>query len=413
MGRFKFLYPFLLFPLLLAAQNIETGGYLKLFAHPNLNAPYAWERLGSRVQLQLTQSLAERATFYAALNFNYDRANDDKNPMRVYPVETYLDFFFDKLDIRLGRQFIFWGKTDWINPTDNINPWDYENITAEIEDYRIPVTAVRADLYLSGWDLQLVLLPRFSPHRIPIEMPDSLAGLPVAHRATERPENRLTNGELGLRLSSAVLGVDFSFSYFYGFDKSPTIRIQMLPAQQKFIHTTEYSRQHVLGFDFATTFDKWVFKGEGAYFLTADRDGKDIFAVNPHLKYVLGLDYNLSDNWTLNGQFVQTVLFEYDRDYEEQTRIERHMPLDDVPEPYLQSLSGRIHYKWNDFLSLQLISVLNLEETDYFILPILSYAFADGINIYAGGTLFGGPAQSSFGRSKEYSKAFFEVKYSF
>ena len=360
----KYLLPLLLFPLFIQAQNTQLGGYLKLFAHPNLNAPYAWDRLGSRVQLQLNQSLSQRAVFFTALNFNYDETNEDEPAMQVYPVETYLDFFFENLDLRLGRQFIFWGKTDWINPTDNINPWDYQNITSEIEDYRLPVTAAKADLYLGDWDLQLVYLPRFSPHKIPIEIPDSLAGLPVAHNPAELPENRLANSEFGLRLSSAVWGVDFSFSYFYGFDKTPIVRIQMLPMLHQFVHTTGYSRQHVFGLDFATTFDKLALKGEGAYFLTADRDGKDIFAVNPHFKYVLGIDYNLNDNWSFNGQFIQTVLLQYDRDYEKQIRINWHMPTDDVPEQFTQSFSGRVHFKWNDFVSLQLISVFNLKDKD-------------------------------------------------
>lgn len=394
----------------LQAQNTEMGGYLKLFAHPDINSPYNWEQLGTRMQVYVGQSLGEQAAFYSALNFTYDVLT---NTMRIKPVEAYMDFFSDFADLRLGRQFIFWGKTDWINPTDNINPWDYRNITAEIEDYRLPVLAAKADLYLGDADLQLVWLPKFEPNRIPMAIPDSIAGFPVQHLPEALPENNPAHSEAGLRLAASAFHVDYAFSYYYGYEKNPTVRIEMIPMQGQFVHSVTYNRQHVFGFDFVTTFDKLAFKGEGAWFLTADRDGKDIFAENPHIQYVLGADYNVNDQLSLNAQFIQNIRLKYDREYETQTRLARHMPLTDVPEQYVQSISGRMQYRWNDFLTMQFISVLNLKDSDYFVLPILSYAYADGINLYLGATLFGGPENSTFGRSKNSSRAFAELKFSF
>ncbi len=394
----------------LQAQNTDLGGYLKLFVHPNLNSPYQWEQLGTRMQLHVGQTLGEQVAFYSALNFNYDVLT---HYMQVKPVEAYVDFFSDFADVRLGRQFIFWGKTDWINPTDNINPWDYRNITAEIEDYRLPVLAAKADIYVGDADLQLVWLPKFEPNRIPMTIPDSIAGFPVQHQPEALPENEPANSELGLRLSASAFQVDYALSYYYGFEKNPTVRLEMIPTQGRFVHSTTYGRQHVFGFDFVTTFDKLAIKGEGAWFLTSDRDGRDIFAENPHIQYVLGADYVFSDRFSLNAQFVQTIRLKYNRKYEEQTRLARHMSLDDVPEQYVQSISGRMQYRWNDFLSLQIISVLNLKDSDYFILPIISYAYADGVNLYLGATVLGGPKNSPFGRSKNSSRAFAELKYSF
>ncbi len=408
--RFRSLLLIFITALGLRAQDTEMGGYLKLFAHPNLNSPYPWEQLGTRMQLHLGHTLGEQAAFYSALNFTYDVLT---NRIQVKPVEAYVDFFSDFADLRLGRQFIFWGKTDWINPTDNINPWDYENITAEIEDYRLPVLAARADIYVGNADLQLIWLPKFEPDRIPMVIPDTIAGFPVQHLPAALPENKPANSEAGLRLSASAFHVDYSFSYYYGFEKKPTVRLQMIPMQGRFVHSASYARQHVFGFDFVTTFDKLAFKGEAAWFLTGDRDGKDIDAENPYLKYVLGADYNFSDRFSLNAQFIQTIRLKYDREYEEQTRRDRHMSLNNVPEQYVQSFSGRMQYRWNDFLSLQFVSVMNLKDSDYFVLPIVSYAYADAINLYFGATLFGGPENSPFGRSENSSRAFAELKYSF
>ena len=399
------------------AQSAEWGGYLKFFAHPNLNKPYPFDRLGTRLQLTITNNFSQKAAFFASVDFNYEetQAEGTKNirHMDVFPVEAYVDLFFSRLDLRLGKQFIFWGKTDWINPTDNINPWDYKNISAEIEDYRIPVTALKADAYLGNFDLEAVVVPHFLPHQIPMEMPDTMGIFPVQELEPRLPENKIDNAELGFRLQSALWNVDYSLSYYHGHDKFPSVRMTFDPIQHLFYQQTEYHPYHVFGGDFVTTFNKFALKGEAAYFLTADRDGKDIFVKNPHLQYVVGMDYLGINDLTLNLQFVQTILFRFDEAYERRQYQQLGMLLNMLPDAHTESLSSRIQYQLADFTTFQLITVLNLKDKDYFLLPILNYAFMDGLNIYAGATIFNGPEDSVFGKNKAYSRAFLEVKYSF
>ena len=416
----RFFLWFIALPFFLFGQQAELGGYVKFFAHPNLNAPYPFDHLGTRLQLRLSSAMGEHAAFYSALDFNYEamQANpafDGKRGqgLSVYPVETYIDLFFKYLDVRLGQQFIFWGKTDWINPTDNINPWDYVNISAEVEDYRLPVTAAKMNVYLGPVTLQSVWVPRFKANRIPLQLPDTMGGLPVRSSVTRLPENRLSNSEFGLKADFSFWNVDYSLSYYNGYDKNPTIRMLFEPQAHDFLRTIGYDRYQVFGADFITTFNQWAIKGEGAYFLTKDRNGKDIERQNPYLKYVLGLDYLPTNDLTLNVQFIQTILLKFDRNYERTTRLRLGMPLSTMPDKFTQSLSGRVQYQIGDFTSVQFISVYNLKDGDYFVLPILNYAFTDGINIYGGATLFEGKKGSPFGRNKKYSRAFVEVKYSF
>ena len=413
---------FLLLPLGIKAQNADLGGYVKILAHPNLNKPYPFDHLGSRLQLHLSGSLNQQAAFYSALDFNYEAAGTPSAydaprsaGLTVYPVETYLDLFFKYLDVRLGQQFIFWGKTDWVNPTDNINPWDYVNVSAEIEDYRLPVMAAKADFYLGPVDLQAVWLPRFLAAKTPLALPDSMGGFAVEQPSVHTPQNKLANSAFALKADFSFWNVDYALSYYRGFDKNPTLRMAFhpLPPNPRFSQTISYGRQQVFGAAFVTTFDKWAFKGEGAYFLTQDRKGKDIFLQNPYVKYVLGADYLPTNDLTLNAQFIQTILLQFDKDYELQSRRQMGMPLSTLPDEFSRSLSGRVQYKISDFTSLQLISVYNLKDGDFFVLPILNYALSDGVNIYGGATVFSGPEHSPFGRSKDYSRGFVEVKYSF
>ena len=78
-----------------------------------------------------------------------------------------------------------------------------------------------------------------------------------------------------------------------------------------------------------------------------------------------------------------------------------------------RSVSARLAYKKEGYYSLQLIGVYNLADGDYFLLPIFNYEIADGLNLYAGATFFAGPENSPFGRNKDFSRAFLEIKYSF
>ncbi len=400
---------FLLLPLLLLASQPRFFGYVKFFLHPNLNSPYRLDRFGTRFQLAMSSSLGEKADIYAAFNFNLDEnlstglATEPRSAVvEIYPVEVYIDLHWEVADLRVGKQLIFWGKTDWINPTDNICPWDYTNITAEIEDYRLPVNAVKLDLYLGDWTLEGVWVPSFKPNRIPMEFPNSIGGMPVQARYV-LPDSRPSNWQAGLRLSSYFRGIDFSLSYWYGFDLYPTVRqLFYIPEQPpEFLFEVSYLRQQVFGADFSYAKGRFVLKGEGAYFLTQDREGVDPAVRNPHIYYVLGLDYNFSDRLTMNLQFVQDVKV-----------VEEKFPF--VQEPKTTtSASCRIQYKVENLWSFQLITVYNFRDGDFFTLPIFTWYIADGINLYAGAAIFHGPEDSPFGRNKPYSRAFIELKYSF
>ena len=408
----------------LIAQNTNLYGYLKWFNHTNLNQPHFFDRLGTRLQLNFSGEMNNRLAMFAALDFNYEETEAEGNSteprsagMDIYPVEMYLDFYSPHFDLRLGKQFIFWGQTDWINPTDNINPWDYKNISAEIEDYRIPVNALKANFYLGNWNLEAVGVFHFLPNKIPLSFPDSLGPFAARLQPARRPADKLANTELGFRLSSQIFQIDYSFSYFHGFDKSPSIMFQPVfnpfGAPQDMLITPEYKPYQVFGADFVTTRGQFALKGEGAYFRTEDTEGIKPFIENPHLKYVLGMDYYPRDDVHLNVQFVQKIRLKYDPNQEQRRLQELGVYNPRVADRREQSLSTMLKFEPLNFTSVQLIGVMNLKDRDFFLLPILNYQFADGLNIYGGATIFSGPEESPFGRSKPYSRAFVEVKYSF
>jgi len=430
--RGKFWMPGVLAVLLLSAgagaQELGIYGYTKWFAHPNLNAPYRFDRLGTRLQLNFSKQVGQRFNFYSAMDFNFEDARETglagesrAAAMQVYPVETYIDYYGQAFDLRLGKQFIFWGTTDWINPTDNINPWDYKNISAEIEDYRIPVNAAKLDIYVGNSRLEGVAVFHFLPNKMPLRFPAQMGSVPVQVQAAQLPETKVKNIEFGFRFSSQIAGLDYSLSYFRGFSKFPSLIFEPQfrygpPGPMESLQIIpRYDRIQVFGADWVTTRGKLAFKGEGAYFRTVDTGGDDPFVENPHIKYVLGIDYYPRDDLTVNFQFVHLLRLRYNMAGERTAWLRMGMPESEirVPEKSEKSVSARLQYQPFDFGSLQLIGVLNLKDRDFFLLPIFNYQLADGVNVYCGATLFRGPADSPFGRNKPYSRAFVEVKYSF
>jgi len=393
--------------------QVQLGGYLKSFVYPNLNSPYQLERLGTRLQLTLTRSFGDRAALFAAFDFNYDATqatqeawNTRQSGLTIYPVEAYLDLYFSWLDVRIGKQFIFWGTTDWINPTDNINPWDYLNISAEIEDYRIPLWAAKANLYLGNWTIEGVWLPEFQPHQ--------LTDPPNFDIRTVTPLPQLSYFQGGIRVQNQLWNINFSFSYFQGYDKWPSYYVPPFqPMYRKILMFKKFYWTQIWGIDFVTTMGKLALKGEMAYTSTTDKDGTDPAIRNPQFQSVLGLDYNVTDRLTLNLQWVQTRLFYYNRSLEVAAAQAMHRDVRSVPLSVEHAASARVQWTPIDFLTLQIISVYNFRYGDFFVLPILSYDLADGIRLYGGATFFSGPAYSTFGRSKDYSRAFVELKFSF
>ena len=373
--------------------SVDFHGYSKFFAHPKLTSPYNFDRYGTRFQLTLKEK-RENIGFFVAFNFDLDERNitqfsyeDRSSVLKIYPVEAYVTIRFPSIDFKLGKQFVFWGRTDWINPTDNITPWNYTNITAEIEDYRIAVNAVKINWYFGTSSVEFVFVPYFRPNETGMEIPGAEAIL---------PEHKPENWQEGVRFSSGIAGFNFSLSYWRGFDLFPVVVLEKGGMKM------EYQPQQVFGIDFDYAIGRFVFKGEGAYFLTEDREGYNLFLKNPHLQYVLGMDYNLIENLTLNFQFIESRVLKWKEGF-----------MSPMEEEVKNSASLRFAYKKEGFYSFQLIGVYNFKDKDYFFLPVFTYEIWDGIKLYIGASIFRGPKNSVFGRNKKLSKAFIEIKYFF
>lgn len=113
--------------------------------------------------------------------YSQDEKDELKSEVELY--DAYLEgSLSDKLDIKLGRQVVVWGRSDTIRITDVLNPLDNRRpAMVDIEDLRLPVAMAKADYFLGDWRITpiAILEQRFSknppsggafnsnPHSIP------------------------------------------------------------------------------------------------------------------------------------------------------------------------------------------------------------------------------------------------------
>ncbi len=395
----------LLFNLNLFAQP-DISGYIKFLSYINISGgnKYFFERNGTRLQLKFSAS-SGIASFLSTINI--DAYKGRKEDILLNPVEFYIDLNLNLLKLRIGRQFIFWGKNEWNSPTDVIIPWDYENISSEIDDYRIPLTMIQGIAEFKGIKIQGVFNPIFTPNRL------SFQSTPfIQFEKEELPEKKISNSEFGGKLSFNIKGWDFSFTSLNGFDKFPSVYFSFDPIHKILKATPKYERFKMSGFDLEKMWGSYGLKGEFSYNQTEDKDGKNIFIKNPHLKFLFGFDWLPTEKLNLQIQYLREELMKLNIEEEKIGWLKIGAP-PKIPEKTTDY--GVVIARWNpsDYSSLQLVNVRNLKSKDWLGLLLGTYEIQDALKFIGGFVLFQGKKGTTFGNLKESSRFFLELKYSF
>ena len=96
--------------------------------------------------------------------YSDDELSELKDEVELY--DAYLEgSLTDKLDMKLGRQVVVWGRSDTIRITDVLNPLDNRRpAMVDIEDLRLPVGMAKFDYYIGDWRITpiAVVEQRFS-----------------------------------------------------------------------------------------------------------------------------------------------------------------------------------------------------------------------------------------------------------
>lgn len=408
--------------------GMRLSGHIKGYLFQQPVDPWLSDRVGARLQLAVSGNSGD-FTMYGAVNADFDsRLLDTASRQRsagaeVYPLEAWVEYGGESLEVRLGLQYVFWGRTDWVNPTDLFTPWDYPDMAAELEDYRLAQPALRLKWYPLG-DLlvDLVWQPLFQPHRLGDA--SHQGELPVLEVERLLPERNPQNGEFGLRLSHSLsaLALDWAVCFYQGFEKLPVMNARVVMDEQAqppqplgLVLEQHFGRLWMAGADLAKAWGPVLIKGEAALKMTKDRAGDDPRVRNWRLEAVAGADWSISDDWLLGLQAIAVFWFAYDRAGE---RAAWQQAGGSAP-PFLHgenevSLSLRLRGTLADQLGLQLLGIHSLSYHDFFLLGFLWWEPADAVRLVLGGVgFFGLEKNTPYASQEENSRLFAEVKYSF
>ncbi len=248
-------------------------------------APRVTRRLSPRVAVLVapvleadTHSDVDRSTFYD---------DDDRGRQRALLRFDRLSLRFELGAVRLevGKQPLTWGRTDAINPTDNLTPRDW---TDPLREVRLSPWAVRVNVEKRRWEAELALVPRYAPSRLPrlggrwapLE-PGPLADpafpaagppeLELELAAARFPATDLNNLQAGLRLGRRGTRTEWALSYYRGFDDAPHFDVDVgrpapgaatLPVTLR----PRYPRLEVAGADGVLLAGAWALRGEAGHF---------------------------------------------------------------------------------------------------------------------------------------------------
>ncbi len=389
--------------------EIDFNGFVRNYTGILMNDNHDYSILQNTFDLNISQNSGKIA-FKANPYLNQYSDNDLTLGLR----EAYMDMYFEKMDLRIGKQQIIWGKADGVFITDIISPKDMsEFLLPDFSEIRLGITSLKADYYLGDNTFEFVWVPNFTPTIMPDE--NSIwrpkMSFPVNPNwdfSKKDVEKNLENSEVFAKFSAMSSAIDFEFMGAYMWDDDPAMDIKPTidPTTHQIsslIVTPQHHRLSVTGGSFSTTVGDFVIRGEGAYyfgkyFSTDNLTVNDGLLEKDYLHYLLGIDTSLW-NIKLSSQFVQQAILDYDDSIK-----------NDEFDNTVTFLASKTFLR--ETLRTELFAYIGLNDEDALIRPKVIYDFSDGFDIIFGVNIFTGN-KGKFGQYDNNDMIFSKIKYSF
>jgi hypothetical protein len=436
--------------------NIKLSGELLTDQRFLLNDDNDWAWNENRLSLKLDKQISGESKFYSEVwirNFGLPKtakSSDLYNKGIVDPYspeirEAYVQlngFLSKKTDLTIGRQQFAWGTADKLNPTNNLNPYDLEDIL----DFgrKRGSDAINLQHYFNyDFSLQGVFVPFFQPANMPVgvfsnvlnpsmDLPQGMVLKSFSDTLMMPKYNLGESSTAGLRFKGFAKGINFSVSYLWGYDGLPYSSKNILTpvgsAGATSIPTSIHSqlsfiRSHIIGADLVTSIAGIGVWAEAAAFIP-DADivmTTDLLAFDsgepvtqdsillleknePYVKFVIGGDYFFSDGSYLNMQYLHGFIHERGADELNDyffLRYEKNFFNDKLKVSPVEG--GVIITDWSDI------------DNNYAIvyMPEITYKASPNTEISLSGAIFDGKGQNLFAGLNDYDMLMFKMKYSF
>jgi len=434
-------------------QQLKISGKLLVDERFLLKDDNNWAWNETRLSLNLDKKITDASSFHSEIWLRsiglpslssssdlYNKGIIDPYNLEIREAYFQINGFLSKnLDLRIGRQRIAWGSADKLNPTDNLNPYDMEDIL-DFGRHR-GSDAVRLDYYLSNdFLLEAVYLPFFQPANLPIgmfsgalssmtDLPDGLTLVSASDTLLMPAYNLKESSTAGIKFKGFLGGVDFSASYVWGLDGLPlstnnTIIPVNLFGGVNILSELSFQRVHIFGADLSASLGGLGVWAEGALFLPSEdvimtTDLSALYPLSPdpvtidsllldhskpYLKFIVGMDYFLPDGSYFNLQYMHGFIHERGRESMNDYFFTQFYKTFFSDKLKIAPLGGGfIVSDWKD--------VKNNYALIY--MPEISYVANENAELSISPVLFEGKGDNMFAGLKDYNMIMMKFKYSF
>lgn len=403
--------------------KIQIGGFVEVDHISYFKTKEAKINTRNQVvsKIELSSNLSSGIGFYSDIWFREDFSDEGRN--RIFFNEAYARWSSNKWDLRLGKQLYNWGQTDGLNPTNNINPIDYTDII-DNEDEEQGVFSLNTTFYWKKLQVQAVVMPVFSEGIYPRLNSRWLSPLPFQKQhpykpnqsidvkyqtlADILPSSNIDNTQFALRAALGLDVIDFSLSYFDGYNYVPAIysTIQELNETSATINIQRlFQRQSVFGADFATTFGKWGFRGEFAYFDL--RSEGNLIEDYSFFSTVLGVDRIFSNIIGYNNlhiilQWIHQDIF-----------LDAPMPNTNLNHILQEALFLRAILDLSSYTKITCTGIYDFDAENTYLQIAFEHQITDALNLTILGDIFDGKNNTFFGNFKDNDRIQLKLKYDF
>ena len=433
--------------------KLKLSGELLTDERVLLKDKHNWAWNENRLTLKLGKKITDNSKFYSEVWLrniglpNISKSSDLYNkgftdPYNIDIREAYIQlygFLTKNLDVTIGRQRIVWGTADKLNPTDNLNPFDLEDIL-DFGRHR-GSDAMNLNYYLSNdFSLQGVFIPFFQPANMPVgifanalspkmELPQGMILKNVSDTILTPKYNLGESSTLGLKFKGFIKGVDFSLSYVWGWDGLPFVtRNTFIPVDAlggtNINSQLSFARTHIIGADLSTSIGGIGFWAEAAAFISEKnvimsndlsalypilpvpviQDSLILSKSKPYIKFVVGGDYNFADGSYLNMQYMHGFIHERGNG-----NLNDYFFLRFDKKFFNEKLKvapicgGFIVTNWN-----------NIKDNYALVyMPEITYQATENAEINLSALIIDGNGDNLFANLKNYNMILFKLKYSF
>ena len=444
----------ILIPVMVKSQNDHSAGS---YAESNKKILYGFVRGGfyggidksddklyipsafSDFALKLDAGDGVRFKGFADLRFRY--GTEFSEPVTRFDLrEAYVTVNGKTWDISAGQKIIKWGRADFTNPTQKLSPQNLLSRSTDHEDMDIGNLLMDASWYPSPvFSIEAVAIPYYRSSVLLIEPLD----LPSYVNITQI-ESLITDKKMfayGLKANFLIKRVDFSFSWFDGYDPMPGVKltdfsmdtIDFIPSPSASLTMTPYKIRNI-GFDFETTVGSFGLRGEGAWTIPSLSYKSYEYVPCQEIKWVAGVDW-MKGNWRITGEYSGKAIPNF-----ESTSVESFIGTELDPsalavllaipgfdlEDYVRQQVGSFNRLYNyqleksyhsaglrvetdlfyGKLTPSVTTLYNFTSHDFMIMPELVWKPVDGLSVTAGGDFFSGRKGSVYDIVDEFMNCF-------